>query len=415
MVAAAVAFVVAALTLPWFAGELAGHYYQPSVVALTHTITLGWITLTIMGAGYQIMPIVLEHPIWSERLGRWQFLILVPGIVGMVAHLYIGQRSGMLWAAGMVVVGAGLYLVNVGATLRRLERWSFTARLMILAFVGLGLTVGFGIVLGVDRVRNFLPGELLPTLHAHFHLALLGWVMPMVFGVAARVYPIFLLADEPGGWPGSLQLWGISFGVPALVLGLLSAPALIAPGAAALAAAAAGHATWVTGMVRSRKRPALDWGLRFVLSGTVFMLAAAAMGLGFAIDVIDGPRWALAYAVLALGGWVSLTIVGMMLKIVPFLVWYRVYAPLVGRTPVPTLAQLSSPAAEGLAYACLTGGTLTLAAAVAIGEPAWIRGAGALLALGALAFGGVLCRVLAHLIASARPQGSSAPQGVSVR
>ena len=184
---------------------------------------------------------------------------------------------------------------------------------------------------------------------------------------------------------------------------------------AAVAAAAAGHATWVTGMVRSRKRPALYWGLRFVLSGTVFTLAAATMGLGFAIDVSEGPRWALAYAVLALGGWVSLTIVGMLLKIVPFLVWYRVYAPLVGRTPVPTLAQLSSPAAEGLAYACLTGGMLTLAAAVAIGEPAWIRGAGALLALGALAFGGVLCRVLAHLIASARPQGSSAPQGVGVR
>ena len=39
----------------------------------------------------------------------------------------------------------------------------------------------------------------------------------------------------------------------------------------------------------------------------------------------------------------------MMLKIVPFLVWYRVYAPRAGRQPVPTLAQLSWPAAERLA------------------------------------------------------------------
>ena len=30
---------------------------------------------------------------------------------------------------------------------------------------------------------------------------------------------------------------------------------------------------------------------------------------------------AVAYAVIVLGGWVSLTIAGMMLKIVPFLVW----------------------------------------------------------------------------------------------
>jgi cbb3-type cytochrome oxidase subunit 1 len=70
LVAAAGAFLLAAVSLPWLARELAGHYYQPRILALTHTATLGWITLTIMGASYQIIPIVLERPIWSERLGR---------------------------------------------------------------------------------------------------------------------------------------------------------------------------------------------------------------------------------------------------------------------------------------------------------------------------------------------------------
>ena len=74
---------------------------------------------------------------------------------------------------------------------------------------------------------------------------------------------------------------------------------------------------------------------------------------------------ALAYAVLVLGGWVSLTIAGMMLKIVPFLVWYRAYSPRVGREPVPTLAQLSWPRVEGVAYVLLTGGVIGLAGAVA--------------------------------------------------
>ena len=36
------------------------------------------------------------------------------------------------------------------------------------------------------------------------------------------------------------------------------------------------------------------------------------------------------YGVLALGPWASLTIVGMLLKIVAFLVWYRVYGPRAG-------------------------------------------------------------------------------------
>ncbi len=77
--------------------------------------------------------------------------------------------------------------------------------------------------------------------------------------------------------------------------------------------------------------------------------------------------------------------VGMMLKIVPFLVWQRVYAPRAGRAAVPTLGQLGWPHAEAAAYVLLTAGTLVLAAATAAGSAPAIRGAGVLLTLGALA------------------------------
>jgi cbb3-type cytochrome oxidase subunit 1 len=112
LVAAAGAFLLAAVSLPWLERELAGHYYQPRILALTHTATLGWITLTIMGASYQIIPIVLERPIWSERLGRWQFALLAVGIVGMVGHFFIGEWSGLLWSAGFVALGTVAHLTT---------------------------------------------------------------------------------------------------------------------------------------------------------------------------------------------------------------------------------------------------------------------------------------------------------------
>ena len=396
LVAAAVAFVAAAGGVVGLARELAGHYYHPRLAALTHTVTLGWITLTIMGASYQLIPIVLERPVWSERLARWQFAALVAGVIGLVAHFYIGEWSGMLWAAAVVAAGVGAHLVNLALSLRGLARWTFTARLFAMALAGLGLTAAFGLLLAADRVFTFLPGAFFPTLHAHVHLALLGWVMPVVLGVAARVYPMFLLAAEPAGWPGRVQLWGIGAGVPLVTVGLLAAPGLAVVGALAVAAAAAGHAAWVVGIVRTRKRPALDWGLRFALTGTGFLLLATAFGLALALDLAGGPRVALAYAALALGGWVSLTIVGMMLKVVPFLVWYRVYAPRIGKAPVPTLAQLSWPALERLAYWLLAPGMLLLAGALASGVAAWIAAAGAVVAAGALAFAATLARVLHH-------------------
>lgn len=398
MVVAASTFVLATAGVAWLAPALAGHYYQPRLLALTHTITLGWITLTILGASYQLIPVVLERPLWSERLARWQLLLFAGGIIGMAAHFWLGLWSGLVWAAGLTGVGVGTHLVNTALTVRGLARWTFTARLVAGGLAGLVLTALFGLALGADRAWRFLPGDLFANLHAHVHLALLGWVLPMVIGVTARVYPMFLLAREPEGWPGRLQLWGLAAGVPSVVAGLvLSARWLVAAGAIAVAAAVAGHLVWVGAIVRSRKRPALDWGLRFALTGAAFLVPATLLGLALAVDVVSGPRVALAYAVLALGGWVSMTIVGMTLKIVPFLVWYRAYGPRVGRVVVPTLGGLSWPRAEAAAWPLLAGGMAALAVAVALGDPVMIRVSGLTLVAGALLFAAALGRILAHL------------------
>ena len=407
LLCAAAAFLAASLGVAWLGPELAGHYYHPRLLALTHTVTLGWVTLAIMGAGYQLIPIVLERPIWSERLARWQLAILAVAVTGMVAHFHLGTWPGLTAAAGLLAVGITLHLGNVGMSLRGFTQWTFTARLVVLAYGGLALTTLFGLALAVNRVWPFLPGEFFPTLHAHVQLALLGWVAPMILAVAARVYPMFFLAPAPRRWHSFLQLWGLAAGVPAVVLGLLGVPGLLVAGALAVAAAVGAHGAWICEMAWWRRRPNLDWGLRFVLTATAFLPPAAVLGVALAADRLSGPRVAIAYTIVTLG-WVSLTIAGMMLKIVPFLVWYHAYNPRAGREPVPTLAELSWPRAEALAYGLLTGGIVLLAATVLVGESIWIRAAGVVLALGALAFAAALSQVLTHLWTS---RGATADWG----
>lgn len=395
---AAAAFLAAAAGAAWFAPELAGHYYHPRVLALAHTVTLGWMTVAIMGSSYQLVPIVLERPIWSERLARWQLALLVCAVSGMVAHFYLGAWPGLAAAAGLLAAAIAMHVANLAMSLRGFTRWTFTSRLVALGHGGLVLTTLFGLTLAANRVRPFIPGPMLFTaLHAHVQMGLLGWVTPMIFGVAARVYPMFLLAPEPHPRAASVQLWGLAIGVPAVVVGLLGVPGLPAAGALAVTAAAVGHVAWLIEMVRARRRPALDWGLRLALTGAAFLAPAVLLGVGLATNRLSGPRAALAYAVVVLGGWVSLTVAGMMLKIVPFLVWHRAYGPRAGREAVPTLAQLSWPRAEAMAYALLTAGVAILAIAVLAGDPGWTRAAGITLAFGATAFAGALARLLTHL------------------
>ena len=178
------------------------------MLALAHTVALGWIGLTIVGASYQLVPVVLERPLWSERLARWQLAILAVGISGMVAHFALGRWSGLPWAAGLVAAGVAGHLLNVTLTLRGLSRWSFTARCLAAAHVGLALTALFGLTLAILRAAHVALPDPLAAVHAHYHLALLGWVAPMIFGIAARVYPMFLLAPDPSGSLGVVQLAG---------------------------------------------------------------------------------------------------------------------------------------------------------------------------------------------------------------
>ncbi|MBI2216862.1 MAG: hypothetical protein HYU51_06145 [Candidatus Rokubacteria bacterium] len=410
LVTASSALVLAALGVVVLAPALAGHYYQPRVLALTHTVTLGWITTTILGASYQLVPLVLVRTLWSERTAWWTLAALMAGLVGMVSHFWLGHWSGLAWAAALVLVAVAAHVVNVGLTLRGLGRWSFTARLLAGALAGLSATAVLGLVLGADKVFHVLGGDLFATLHAHVQLALLGWVLPMVVGVSARVYPMFLQAREPEGRAGSVQLAGLALGVPAVVLGLVTGlRPLVVLGALAVAAAVVGHLVWIGTIVRTGRRPAIDWALSFALTGTLFVVPATAVGLALALDVVSGPRFALVYAVLVLGGWASLTIVGMILKIVPFLVWYLAYGPFVGRASVPKLGDVSVPAAERIAYALLVPGMAGLAFAVGVGSPVLIRLAGLVVLAGTLGFAVALLRMLRHVTARRTVTPAAAP------
>jgi hypothetical protein len=267
-----------------------------------------------------------------------------------------------------------------------------------MGYAGLVLTTIFGGALGIEHLRAFLPGEFFARLHAHVHLAVLGWVLPVVLGVSAHVYPLFVLAPRPGRRVIAAQAWGLALGVPAVVIGLLMAPPLAAAGALVVAVAVGAHLVWMVSLLRSSRRPAFDWALRFLVAGAAYLAVAAALGIALATGGVSGPRWALTYGVLGLGGWVSLTIVGMMLKIVPFLVWYRAYAPLAGRAPVPGLADLRSPVMEAVAFITLAGGIAGLAAAVAVGHAPAVRAASVVVLVGGVAFAASVASILHHLV-----------------
>ena len=106
------------LVAPW----MQGHYFQPHLLGLTHLATLGWISMVIMGALYQLVPVVLETRLWSSRLAHVTFWIFLPGAIGVIVHLWIYDTGPGLWISGLLTfVAFALFAGNLIATLAHVE------------------------------------------------------------------------------------------------------------------------------------------------------------------------------------------------------------------------------------------------------------------------------------------------------
>jgi hypothetical protein len=357
----------------------AGLHLAPRVVAVTHLFTLGWITTSIMGALYQFLPVALTEPIRSVRLAHVTFALYVPGLALFIGALLAGFTTAMLIGAALFGSALLLFAGNLAVTLKRAQRRGVTWWALCGADLFLVVTVVLGCALAGNLRWGYLGAGRYDALGTHLHVALAGWVLLVMVGVALRLLPMFLLSH------GAREGWA------------RAAVALIAGGAGALAFLH--HALplvsrWLPSVLIAagllcfleqarqfyahRHRPVLDPGMRLAAGG----LGLLAIGLALAPAVLAfdaAPRIATGYVTVVILG-ISVFIAAHYYKIVPFLVWYHRFGPLAGKQPVPRVAELYSARTANIAALLLFAGVLVLTGGVLTGG-ALIARTGALLLL----------------------------------
>lgn len=351
----------AGLLLPFAAADLAaGRFLQPHVVAVVHLITLGWLTTSIMGALCQLFGVVLGTPLRSIRLATATLLLFVPGLVLFICALLTGHSALVVPGALALAAGLLLFVVNAAATLRQSTQRDLTWWSLALALGFLGATIAFGISLGINLKSGHLGTGRTMALAVHVHVALAGWVGLVIMAVARRLLPMFLLSH--GTRERALLVAITATAAGAGILSLFHramsdalftvAVCLLALGTIALVIQAAGY-------VQKRHRPQLDAGLRLALTGGVFVLAAVAIGLALLFTSATTAHIT-AYGVTLIGG-LALFVAGHYYKILPFLLWNHRYAPLVGKRPLPKVADLFDARIATMAGACSVTGMAALA------------------------------------------------------
>jgi hypothetical protein len=393
---------------------VSGFFYHARMLGIVHLVTLGWITASILGSLYVVGPIALRVWIPAMWLDYTAFGLVLVGLVGMVAHFWLQQYSGMAWSA--ITVGAGIVTVGVHAAVRlrhaSLPR-AVSAHIM-LAFLNVLGAATLGVLIGFDKVYHFLPGFVLANVFAHAHLAALGWATMMVVGIAYRLLPMIL----PAAMPGGPRLWISAVLLQAGVSGLFATLLLRSPLAWMFALTViAGLAAFAVQVVWMLRRPCpRPPGLRqpdpaLMHAGASFASLGIASVLGMWLTIAEPSsatlRIAMAYGVFGLVGFLAQMVVGMEGRLLPIFAWSWAYANSGYKGPAPSQHEMPWRHGQEAVFVLWLFGVPALAGGLAFDAIPFVRAGAWCLLAGTLLDAVNLARILRHAFGA--PQAARRP------
>ena len=326
--------------------SIQGHYFQPLLLGLVHIATLGWITMIIFGAMYQLVPVILEVPLWSVRLGAWHFWIYSFSVIGLIVGFFrytVGSHLDI--TAALVSLASYLFIFNIARTMLSVKHWNLTGYFLLAALSYFFLTVSMGLLLAINLGHPFISKPHIEYLKIHAHLGLVGWVSMVIMGVALKLLPMFAIAHDFPQKPAWFSFWLVNFGLlGAMVEKTFGETKILYPFYGLLLAA--GLILYIVQIIlilKIRLRKALDVAMKHAIVSFAFLFIAAVLGIVALFLPSTSPHaasLALAYGFVAIVGFISSLIVGEMYKVVPFLVWYHKYSSSAGIDRVPMLSEM---------------------------------------------------------------------------
>ena len=192
-------FIILCAVLILFSGEtLWVSRWHPNMLALTHGFTLGFITMVMMGALLQLLPVIGGIGIVRPRL-----------VVG-VCHstLVVGilcLTTNFIWPSTLLLMGSLVFLVcSIGVYIVALS-WVLIKKLsqgdsiigfrLALSALFLVLIIGIGLLSqNIGFVSLSTMGKMPTNSHALF--GLVGWGSLLIISVSFQVIPMFHVAPS---------------------------------------------------------------------------------------------------------------------------------------------------------------------------------------------------------------------------
>lgn len=363
--------------------EVAGFRGGPGLtLAAIHLVTLGVLTLTAIGASYQLLPVVTRRPLardWPPRLSFW---LLCPGILLLVPGMGMSDSLLMKAGAALVCIGLAIFALVTADNLRRAgsvpvvsgHGWAAVAALVLVAVLG--------ILLVLDFDGGFLDDHQALSV-AHMTVAVFGFMGLLAIGFSLVLVPMFALSRSLPQTPGWIQLILTVFACAGFSFGIIFANPPLLWISVAAGFGAVGCYLWLMRMaLKTGMRKRL--GLSFLLIRSSWVMLV--LGLLLAAGQVAGvgiPNAAALIGFVILVGWLLTFLTGVLQRIMPFLASMHA----AGKSGLPPLlSDLTADQPLKFHAACHFTAFAACSVGVLMDQAQWIRIGAAIGTAGAVAF-----------------------------
>ncbi|MCA9783903.1 MAG: hypothetical protein KC518_09990 [Candidatus Cloacimonetes bacterium] len=300
--------------------------WHPALLGATHLLVLGFLLMVMVGALAQVVPVIAMRSLPAARtLLPWVHILLCLGTLLLAASLGLPRPLWLPWALASLLPALSVFAGMLLWALLGKSSGEIAASLTRLSGLALVVTILLGawLALGTRWPGRFAIGRWLTDVHASW--GLLGAAGLLVIAVGSQVIPMFHVTPAfPKAGLRAMAAWLLA-GLLLALLGVSRTGGNHGLWAVTPWVSLAGvvlFAVLVQLLLAKRKRKVPD------ATVNAWRLAAGGLLLGAVILPLSvfTPQWGwpagstLAAQFLLLGSLWTI-VVGMLLKIVPFLAW----------------------------------------------------------------------------------------------
>ncbi len=358
-------------------------FQDPKVLAFTHLFLLGFVMMTIFGAMAQLVPVVLEVGHFGVELFYAIWPLLLIGTSLMIFG-FLFSPALLPYGGVVVLISMMIFVVEIFLTMFKVEKFNLVMVSVFLANMFLFFGIIFGLIIALTYAGT-LDFDIISLLRGHVYLVVGGYIFITTMGLSLVLVPMFTLSHSFSQKPLEIAITLMSVGVVSVVVSSLSNIAFFEYLGYFLSAISLVFYFYIIYIIYStRPRKENDVYAISLMFSYIAMLVSVVLGIIY--FATSKHEFLLACGWLFFYGFFAFLITGHIYKIVPFLVWFERFSPLVGKQKVPMLADMVPYRSSQAQFVFCAVGVILVTIAIITKNDQFISAGASFLIVGALAF-----------------------------